>query len=106
MFTDTDSLAYEIKTEDVYEGFYEDKNLFGFSDYLLNSKFFDPVNKKVIGRMKNEFKGKIFSEFVELKSKSYSLIAADDKEVKKVKGVNKLKKIKHKEFADVLFNKK
>ena len=39
LFTDTDSLVYEIKTEDVYEHFYKDKNLFDFSDYSLNSKF-------------------------------------------------------------------
>ena len=39
--------------------------------------------------MKVEFKGKIISEFVELKSKIYSLIAVDSKEVKKGKGVNK-----------------
>ena len=32
MSTDTDSLVYEIKTEDVYEDFYGDKNLFDFSD--------------------------------------------------------------------------
>ena len=55
LFTDTDSLAYEIKTEDVYEEFYEDKILFGFSDYPLDSKFFDPANKRV-GKMKDEFK--------------------------------------------------
>ena len=54
--------------------------------------------------MKGEFKGKIISEFVGLKSKMYSLISVDDKEVTKAKGVNK--KIKHKEFLDVLFNKK
>ena len=58
LFTDTDSLVYEIKTEDVYEDFFEDKNLFDFSDYPLDSKFFDPVNKKIIGKMKEEFKGK------------------------------------------------
>ena len=40
LFTDTDSLVFEIKTEDVYENFYKDKNLFDFSDYSLNSKFF------------------------------------------------------------------
>ena len=39
--------------------------------------------------MKDEFKGKIISEIVELKSKMYSLIPVDDKEVKKAKGVNK-----------------
>ena len=37
LMTDTDSLVYEIKGEDLYEGFYEDKNLFDFSDYSLNS---------------------------------------------------------------------
>ena len=54
--------------------------------------------------MKDEFKGKIISEFVGLKTKMYSLISVDDEEVTKAKGVNK--KIRDKEFVDVLFNKK
>ena len=103
LFTDTDSLVYEIKTKDVYEDFYQDKNLFDVSDYPLNSKFFDPVNKKVIGKMKDEFKGKIIREFVGLKSKICSLTEVDDEEVTKAKGVNK--KIRHKGFVDVLFKK-
>ena len=45
-FTDTSSLVYEIKTEDVYEDFYQDKKLFDFSEYPLDSKFFDSANKK------------------------------------------------------------
>ena len=77
LFIDTDSLGYEIKTEDVYEDFYQDKNLFDFSDYPLDSKFFDLVNKKVIGKMKDEFKGRRVSEFIELKSKMYSLLSVD-----------------------------
>ena len=104
LFTDTDSLVYEIKTKDVYEDVYQAKSLFDFRDYPLNSKFFDPVNKTVIGKMKDEIKGKIISEFVRLKSKMYSLIDVNDEEVTKAKGVNK--KIKHKEFFDVFFNKK
>ena len=32
LFTDTDSLVYEINTEDVHEDFYENKSLFDFSD--------------------------------------------------------------------------
>ena len=58
--------------------------------------------------MKNEFKGKVISEFVGLKSKMYSLIDANGEEVTKAKGVNKNvgKKIRHKELVDVLFNKK
>ena len=115
LFTDTDSLVYEIKTENIYEKFYKDKNLFDFSEYSLNSRFYDSANKKVIGKMKDELKGKIISEFIGLKSKLYSLVAVDRKklvkkveEVKKAKGVNKnvVRKIRHKEFANVLFNKK
>ena len=58
--------------------------------------------------MKDEFKGKIISEFVGLKWKMYSLIAVDGGEIKKAKGVNKyvVKNIRHKEYTDVLFNKK
>ena len=104
LFNDTDSVVYEMKKINVYEDFYQDKDLFDFSEYSSNSKFFDPVNKKVIGKMKDQFKGKIMSEFVGLKPKMYSLISIDDKEVTKAKGVNK--KVRHKEFVDVLFIKK
>ena len=38
LFTDTDSLVYETKTEDVYETFYQDKKLFDFSNYPLRFK--------------------------------------------------------------------
>ena len=102
LFTDTDSLVYEIKTIGVYEDFYRDKSLLDFSDHPL-SKFFDPVNKKVTGKMKDELKGRIISEFIGLKSKMHSLISVDDEEVTKAKRVNK--KIRHKEFV-VLFNEK
>ena len=58
--------------------------------------------------MKDEFKGKIISEFIGLKSKMYSLVTVDNEKSKKAKGVNKniVKNIRHKEFFDVLFNKK
>ena len=39
LFRDTDSLMYEIKTEDVYEDFSSDKEMFGFSNYLTKSKY-------------------------------------------------------------------
>ena len=61
--------------------------MFDFSDYPLNLKFFDPVNKKVIDKMKDEFKVRIISEFE--KSKMYSLVGVDDEEVTKAKGVTK-----------------
>ena len=48
LFTDTDSLVYEIKTNEVYEDFCKDKDLFDFSDYSQDSKFFDLFNKKLL----------------------------------------------------------
>ena len=44
-----------------------------FSNYSKDSKFFNETNKKVIGKMKDEFGGVIVSEFVGLKSKMYSM---------------------------------
>ena len=81
LFTDTDSLVYEVKTDDVSENFYEDKRLFEFSDYPKDSRFYDPVDKKVICKMKGEVRGKIISDFVGLKSKMYSLVMADSGEI-------------------------
>ena len=58
-FTDTDSLTYEIKSEDIYKEFYQWKDLFDFSNYSKDSRFHDDTNKKVIGIMKNEYGGVI-----------------------------------------------
>ena len=46
---------------------------FDFSNYSKDSKLFDETNKKVIGKMKDEFGGVIVTEFVGLKSKMYSI---------------------------------
>ena len=73
MFTDPDSITYEIKSENVYEEFSKWKNLFDFSNYPKDSKFFDETNKNFIEKMKDEFRGVIVDEFVGLKSKIYSI---------------------------------
>ena len=45
LFTDTDSLVYEIRgVDDIYEKIYEDKDLFDFNDYSRESKFYDNKN--------------------------------------------------------------
>ena len=54
MFTDTDSLVYETKTEDVYENFNQDKKMFDFCNYSTKLKFPDDSNKLVVGKMKDE----------------------------------------------------
>ena len=58
LFTDTDSLTYEIKSEDVYEELFKRNE----------------TNKKVAGKMKDESEGKIIGVFVGLKSKMYSMM--------------------------------
>ena len=77
----------ELNLWNVYEGFYRDKHFFGFSYYPQDSKIFNPANKSVIGKMKDEFKGKIIFEFAWLKSQIYSLVDVDGKDNNK--GVNK-----------------
>ena len=67
LFTDTDSLTYETKSENAYEEFFKWKDLFDSSNYSKDSKFFDDTKKKVIGKMKDKFGGVIVNEFVGLK---------------------------------------
>ena len=107
LFTDIDSLMYEIKTENVYEDFTIDKEMFDFSNYATKSKYYDNSNKLVIGKMKDETGGVAIEEFVALKSKMYSFLV-DNNEHKKAKGGNKnvVATIRHNEYKDVLLNKK
>ena len=79
MFTETDSLIVELKPENIYEEFFKWKDLFNFSNYSKDSRFFDETNKKVIGKMKDQFGVIIIEEFVGLKSKVYSMKKTDGK---------------------------
>ena len=72
MFTDTDSLCYEIKTDDVYKDLFQDKELFDNSDYPKIVRYFFDKNKKVIRKMKDEAAGMVIKEFIGLRSKMYS----------------------------------
>ena len=66
LFTDTDSLTYEIKSEDLYEECFKQKHLFDFNSCPKYSKFFAPTNKKVIGKMKNAcLKEKLMMSFLD-----------------------------------------
>ena len=78
--------------------------MFDFSGYPKDSVYYESLNKKVLGKMKDELNGVKIVEFVGLKSKVYSLIADNDDVVNKAKGVNK--KLRHEEYLSVLFDKK
>ena len=89
LFTDTDSLTYEIEMEDVYKDLWKRKELFDNSNYPKGSPYEFQENKKVIGKFKDESCGKIMSEFVGLRSKMYSYIMEDGKGEMTTKGTKK-----------------
>lgn len=109
LFTDTDSLTYEIESEDVYQDFWNDKEKFDNSDYPQNSPFFDITNKKVIGKFKDEAAGMPVTEFVGLRSKMYSYMKDNQKGGKTAKGIKKniiKKDITHENYKQTLFENK
>ena len=107
LFTDTDSLTYKIEAEDVYQDFWIDKDKFDNSDYHESSLYFDKLNKKVIGKFKDEASGIPIIEFIGLRSKMYSYIKDNDQGVKTAKGIKKIvikKDITHENYKQTLFN--
>ena len=108
LFTDTDSLCYEVETKDVYEDFWSDKHLFDFSGYDKGSKYWDDTNKKVVGKFKDETDGVPIVEFVGLRSKMYSFEKMGGESVNRAKGVKKCvvsNVISHKDYRDTLLGR-
>ena len=112
LFSDTDSLMYEIETEDFYKDISGDvKNKFDTSDYPENHPSGIPtgINKKVLGMMKDEAAGKIIKEFVGLRAKLYSFVMDDGEETKKCKGIKKQvveSSIRHEDYKTCLLTGK
>ena len=92
LFTDTDCLMYLIQTEDFYHDINKDiKKKFDTSDYPENhpSGIKTRVNKKVIGKFKDEAVGKQITHFVGLRPKLYTFKVEEKGETRKGKGVKK-----------------
>ena len=109
LFTDTDSLMYEIETNDFYADIADDvENKFDTSEYPteLLPVVRTGVNKKVIGMFKDEACGKQIEEFVGLRAKLYSFkLAGQDR--KKCKGIKKgviKNSITHDDYKKCLFS--
>ena len=82
----TDSFIMNIKTEDLYKDTADDvEKRFDTSNYEVDRPLSTGKNKKVIGLMKDELGGRVISEFVALRSKTYSYLTDDCKEDKKAK---------------------
>ena len=89
-YMDTDSFVMNTKTEDFYKDISNDvEKKFDTSNYEVNRPLPGGKNKKVIGLMKDELGGKIITEFVTLRPKTYSYLINDCKEDKKAKGTKK-----------------
>ena len=96
LFTDTDSLTYEVKSEDVYEEFLRGKHLFDCSNFSKDSKFYDNQNEMVVRKMKDEYKGIPIYKFLGLISKMNCILSDVGKEsntAKRSKNCNKAKRI-------------
>ena len=105
LFTDTDSLMYQIYTDDFYKDISPDiLSKFDTSDYDPNHPSGIPtgVNKKVIGMFKDEVAGKQITRFVGLRPKLYTFEIEEDKEVRKCKGIKKYVVKKRLNFDDYL----
>lgn len=106
LFTDTDSLCYEVKTDDLYLDMRSDIHLYDFSDYPKNNPLHNVANKKVLGKLKDETNSRVIAEFVGVKCKMYSILC-ENVEKKVAKGISKTfvaKHLRHQHYKNCLFN--
>ena len=89
-YMDTDSFVINIKTKDFFKDIAMDvKERFDTSNYIYDRPLPTGVNKKLVGLIKDELGGGIFTEFTALRPKAHSYKMADFTELKKAKGTQK-----------------
>ena len=107
-YMDTDSFIMNIKTEDFYKDIANDVDKrFDTSNYEVYRLLSTRKNKNVIGLMKDKLGGRVITEFVALRPKTYSYLTDDCKEDKKTKGTKKCtikRMIKFDDYKNCLLN--
>ena len=107
-YMDTDSFIINIKTEDFYKDISNDVDKrFDTSNYECDRPLPAGQNKKIIGLMKDELGGRVITEFVALRPKTYSYLTDDCNEDKKAKGTKKCvikRMIKFDDYKNCLLN--
>jgi len=106
LFTDTDSLCYELCTDDAYADMLRNADRYDTSDYPKTHANYSSINCKVIGKFKDEWNSDPVLEFVGLRSKMYSLLTLDGKEKSTAKGIKtsyQKKHMKHELYKHCLF---
>ena len=99
---DIDSFIFKVTNQNFKDTMLENNEYFDLSNYPKESKYYDSTNKKVPGEMKDEYPGKNINKGIALKSKSYIVITADNKEECRHKGHNY--KFTANDYRDALFN--
>jgi hypothetical protein len=90
LYTDTDSLLLEIETDDIFDDMSENAQMYDFSDYPKTHRLYSEINKKIVGKFKDECAGVLNAEYVGLRPKMYSIRKSDLTEIKKAKGVKRI----------------
>ena len=106
IYTDTDSFIIQVETDDIYKDMLEDKNLYDFSEYPKDHPNYDIINKKFLGKFKDEMKSLIITEFIGLKPKMYSFNYIDNNIILNNnvhKGVKNSISLKHDEYKRSLY---
>jgi len=91
LYTDTDSLIYEIQTNDVYREFAtpDIRKVFDFSNYPKDHFLYSEKGKKVPGLFKDETASFPIQNFIGLRSKMYCIKKKQGDEIRMAKGVKK-----------------
>ena len=110
LFTDTDSLCYQIQTDDLYRDMKPNLQHYDTSAYPIDHDLYDTTNEKVIGKFKDETNSVPPQEFVGLRAKMYSLYVPRNKKQSKMtaKGIKKSyikHHVRHSTFLSVLRDK-
>ena len=111
-YTDTDSFIIYIKTRNFFEDISNDvERWFDTSNYNRNDKRPLPIGKKkkVPRLFKDELGGKIMTDVVALRPKTYAYLMDDGSNHKKAKGTKKCvtkQKLMFENYKDCLFNNK
>ena len=106
--TDTDRLMYKTEAGNVYEDYYNNKELLDFSNYPKDSIYYKNSNNLVVTKVKDQTCGVPIKGFAGLKSKMWTFITKGNHEIEKAKSINKKfvdDELKYEDYKNVLFNR-
>lgn len=110
LYTDTDSLLYEVTHPHVYKELGKLSSFFDFSNYPVDHHLFSADGKREPGLFKDEVGGRIITEFVGLRSKMYSFkvegeggMVEENKTAKGVKASVIKRQLHHEDYKNCLF---